>query len=102
VGRYRIFQQTLSRVVHDNPNVSRSTRERMFAAIRQLDDRPNTLAQALASGHSNAFGVVSFDTTLCGPATILLGIEKAARRAGYAVSIAPELVVRASTAARRI
>jgi len=83
-----VSQQTVSRVVHDNPNVSRSTRERVCTAIRQLDYRPNTLAQALASGHSNTFGVVSFDTTLYGPATILLGIEKAARRAGYAVSIA--------------
>ena len=32
--------------------------------------------------------MVSFDTTLYGPATILLGIEQAARRAGYAISIA--------------
>ena len=47
-------------------------------------------------------GVGGFDTTRYGPATILLGIEKAARRADHAVSIAPELVVRAGTAARRI
>ena len=84
----KVSQQTVSRVVHDNPNVSARTRERVFAAIRQLDYRPNFLAQALASGHSNTLGVVSFDTTLYGPATILLGIEQAARRAGYAISIA--------------
>ena len=84
----RVSQQTVSRVVHDNPNVSRDTRERVFAAIRQLDYRPNILAQALATGHSRTLGVVSFNTTLFGPATTLLGIEKAAYGAGYGVSIA--------------
>ena len=82
-----VSHQTVSRVLHESPNVSRETRERVLAAIRQLDYRPNPVAQALATGRSKTLGVVSFDTTLYGPASTLLGIERAAHDAGYAVSI---------------
>ena len=83
-----VSYQTVSRVLHDSPNVRPVTRERVLAAIRQLDYRPNIMAQALVTGHSRTLGVVSFDTTLYGPASTLLGIEQAAHGAGYAVSIA--------------
>ncbi len=82
-----VSNQTVSRVLHDSPHVRADTRERVLAAIRQLDYRPNSMAQALASGRSRTLGVVSFDTTLYGPASTLLGIEQAAHDAGYAVSI---------------
>lgn len=84
----QVSYQTVSRVLHDSPNVHRDTRERVLTAIRQLDYRPNLMAQALVTGHSRALGVVSFDTTLYGPASTLLGIEQAAHGTGYAVNIA--------------
>jgi DNA-binding LacI/PurR family transcriptional regulator len=83
----RVSLQTVSRVLHDSPNVRGETRERVLTAIRQLDYRPNSVAQALVTGRSKTLGVVSFDTTLYGPASTLLGIEQAAHDAGYAVSI---------------
>ncbi len=82
-----VSYQTVSRVLHDSPHVSGETRERVRAAIHQLDYRPNSVAQALVTGRSKTLGVVSFDTTLYGPASTLLGIEQAAHDAGYAVSI---------------
>ncbi len=82
-----VSHQTVSRVLHDSPHVRGDTRERVLAAIRQLDYRPNSMAQALATGRSKTLGVVSFDTTLYGPASTLLGIEQAAHDAGYAVTI---------------
>ncbi|WP_224364696.1 LacI family DNA-binding transcriptional regulator [Hyalangium versicolor] len=84
----RVSHQTVSRVLHDSPNVRGDTRKRVLEAIRQLDYRPNPVAQALVTGRSMAIGVVSFDTALFGPASTLLGIEEAAHDAGYAVSIA--------------
>lgn len=83
-----VSYQTVSRVLHDSPQVRRETRDRVLAAIRKLDYRPNLLAQALVTGRSMTLGVVSFDTTLYGPASTLLGIEEAAHAAGYAVGIA--------------
>jgi DNA-binding LacI/PurR family transcriptional regulator len=83
----RVSYQTVSRVLHDSPHVRGETRERVLAAMRQLDYRPNSAAQALVTGRSKTLGVVSFDTALYGPASTLLGIEQAAHDAGYAVSV---------------
>jgi DNA-binding LacI/PurR family transcriptional regulator len=83
-----VSYQTVSRVLHDSPNVHQETRERVLAAIRQLDYRPNSMARALVTGRSKTLGVVSFDTTLYGPASTLFGIQQAAHDVGYAVSIA--------------
>jgi DNA-binding LacI/PurR family transcriptional regulator len=82
-----VSYQTVSRVLHDSPSVHEETRERVLAAIRQLDYRPNSMARALVTGRSKTLGVVSFDTTLYGPASTLFGIQQAAHDAGYAVSI---------------
>jgi DNA-binding LacI/PurR family transcriptional regulator len=83
-----VSYQTVSRVLHDSPHVRRETRERVLDAIRQLDYTPSSVAQALVTGRSRTLGVVSFDTTLFGPASTLLGVEEAAHDAGYGVSIA--------------
>lgn len=82
-----VSHQTVSRVLHDNPNVRGETRERVLAAIRQLNYRPNSMARALVTGRSKTLGVVSSDTTFYGPASTLFGIERAAQDAGYAVSV---------------
>jgi len=83
-----VSHQTVSRVLNDSPHVKEQTRDRVLAAIRELDYRPNSAARALVTRHSKTLGVVSFDTTLYGPASMLYGIEQAARNAGYFVSIA--------------
>ncbi|MBN2341835.1 MAG: LacI family DNA-binding transcriptional regulator [Deltaproteobacteria bacterium] len=82
-----VSHQTVSRVLRDSPHVRESTRERVLAAINQLNYRPNSMAKALVTGRSRTLGVVSFDTVLFGPASTLFGIERAAHDEGYAVSI---------------
>ena len=79
--------QTVSRVINDSPHVSAATRLRVEDAMRKLEYRPNPVARALVTGRSRTLGVVSFDTTLFGPASTLFGIERAAHDAGYFVSI---------------
>ena len=79
--------QTVSRVINDSPHVRAATRERVQDAMRKLEYRPNPVARALVTGRSRTLGVVSFDTTLYGPASTLFGIERAAHDAGYFVSI---------------
>jgi DNA-binding LacI/PurR family transcriptional regulator len=83
-----VSQQTVSRVLNDSPHVRPDTRERVREAIRKLEYRPNRLARALVTGRSRTLGVLSFDTTLYGPASTLFAIERAAHEAGYFVSIA--------------
>ncbi|MBF9069026.1 LacI family DNA-binding transcriptional regulator [Streptacidiphilus sp. NEAU-YB345] len=83
-----VSHQTVSRVLNDRPNVRPATRERVLAAVRELDYRPNAAARMLVTRRSQTLGVISFDSTLYGPAQMLHGIEQAARGAGYFVSIA--------------
>jgi DNA-binding LacI/PurR family transcriptional regulator len=82
-----VSNQTVSRVLNGSGNVRQDTRERVLRAMRKLDYRPNSLARALVTGRSWTLGVVSFDTTLYGPASTLFGIERAAHSQGYFVSI---------------
>jgi LacI family transcriptional regulator len=83
-----VSHQTVSRVLNNHPNVREVTRQRVLQAVTQLNFRPNALARGLAGGRSRLIGVVSFDTILYGPAATLLGLERAARSAGYGISIA--------------
>ena len=40
-----VSHQTVSRVLNDSPHVRLDTRQRVLAAIRQLDYRPSSMAQ---------------------------------------------------------
>src|SRR3954453_15580709 len=75
--------QTVSRVINGSPQVRPATRKRVLSAMGELDSRPTPAARALVPGRSRTLGVVSFDTTLYGPASTLYAIERAAHDAGY-------------------
>src|SRR3954451_19483543 len=79
--------QTVSRVINGSQAVRPAPRERVLEAMAQLEYRPNPVARALVTGRSRTLGVVSFDTTLYGPASTLFGIERAGDDADYFVSI---------------
>lgn len=83
-----VSHQTVSRVLNGHPSVSAATRERVRAAVKELDYRRNLAARALVTRRSRLLGVISYDTTLYGPASTLHGIQRAARGAGYFVSVA--------------
>lgn len=84
VGRLAgVSHQTVSRVINGSRHVAPATRDRVLWASRELDYRPNSVARALVTGRSNTLGVVTFDTTLYGPAATLYGVERAAHEAGY-------------------
>src|SRR4051794_18659076 len=82
-----VSHQTVSRVLNDPGSVRPATRERVLESVRELGYRPNPVARALVTGRSRTLGVVSFDTTLYGPASTLFAIERAAHAAEYFVSI---------------
>lgn len=56
--------------------------------MRQLDYHRNSPARALVTSRSDTLGLITFDTTLFGPSSMVYSIERAAREAGYFVSIA--------------
>jgi LacI family transcriptional regulator len=73
---------TVSRVLNDSTRVSDKTREKVLAAMRELDYRPNTVAQSLASNRSNCVGVLVSE--VYGPifGSLLAGIEDELSQAG--------------------
>ncbi|MCX4744712.1 LacI family DNA-binding transcriptional regulator [Kitasatospora sp. NBC_01287] len=81
-----VSHQTVSRVLSDHPNVRESTRTRVREVIAELDYRPNQAARALVTKRSRTLGVVAANTTLYGPASILAGLEHAARDKGYLIA----------------
>jgi DNA-binding LacI/PurR family transcriptional regulator len=83
-----VSHQTVSRVLNDHAKVRPETRERVLEAMRQLDYQPNSAARSLVTRRSRTLGIITFDSTLFGPASMVYGIEHAARGAGYFVSIA--------------
>ncbi|WP_333738772.1 LacI family DNA-binding transcriptional regulator [Streptomyces sp. IBSBF 2806] len=82
-----VSYQTVSRVINDHPSVKAATRERVLAAVDELGFRRNATAFALARGRSRAVTVLTAETTHYGHASILQGIEEAARAASYSVGI---------------
>src|SRR5213080_1661659 len=82
-----VSHQTVSRVLNNHPNVREATRQRVQRAIEQLDYRPNQLARGLVTRRSGRLGVICLESRLFGPTSSLLGIERAACEAGYAVTV---------------
>ncbi|MEV4404351.1 LacI family DNA-binding transcriptional regulator [Actinoplanes sp. NPDC049598] len=83
-----VSHQTVSRVLNNHPNVRQETRLRVLEAMQSLNYRRNLAARTLVTRQSDTLGIIGFETTLFGPASMLYAIESAARDAGYMVSIA--------------
>jgi len=82
-----VSQKTVSRVFNGERYVSAEVRQRVLEAAEELGYRLNNAARALASGRTRTIGVVALGTALYGPASLLIGIERAARDAGYALRV---------------
>jgi DNA-binding LacI/PurR family transcriptional regulator len=86
-ARAGVSHQTVSRVVNGHPSVAPRTRERVEQAIAELGYRPNIAARALVTGSTRTIGLVTVKINQYGPAQTMIGLEKAARAAGYSVSV---------------
>lgn len=82
-----VSHQTVSRVLNNHPNVREETRARVLAAIAELGYRPNRAAKALVTGRSQTIGVVTLNSTLYGPASLLAAIASASTDSGFALSV---------------
>ena len=82
-----VSHQTVSRVLNEHPNVRPLTREKVLDAIRELAYRPNAAARTLVTRRTHTLGVITADTMLYGPTSMLYGFERAAHDT-YFVSVA--------------
>jgi LacI family transcriptional regulator len=78
---------TVSRVMNNSGKVTAKTRQKVLDAIEELDYRPNSMAQSLASRRSNSVGILIPE--LHGPffGIMLSSVERELREAGKRVVI---------------
>ncbi len=53
-----VSRSTVSRVINNDPHVSRKTRARVLAAVQKLNYHPNVAARGLAAGRTRILGLV--------------------------------------------
>ena len=78
-----VSRQTVSRVINNRPDVAHETRTRVQDVIRDLNYRPNAVAQSLSRQKSYLLGVVSAGLKYIGPSVTLKGIVDQAESLGY-------------------
>ena len=78
---------TVSRALNNTSYVHPETKARILAAVKELSYQPNVLAQGLRQGKRHTIGVVVPRLHLTVFAEITQGIERAARKLGYAILI---------------
>ena len=76
----------VSRVLNNAPaakSIPKATQERILAAAKQLNYRPNVLARSLRRGHSMTVGVLLPEVSEGYATLVLAGVEQALLQAGY-------------------
>ena len=78
-----VSHQTVSRVINQSADVTPETRERVEAAIMELDYRPSAIARSMARGETRTLACISPNLTDYTFASIIEGAELEARNQGY-------------------
>lgn len=82
-ARAGVSHQTVSRVLNDFEGIRPGTKDRVLAAIADLGYRRNVAARSLATGRSQAVGVLVPNTPDFGPTSSFYAVERALRDAGF-------------------
>ncbi len=80
-----VSTKTVSRVVNNQGEIRKETRERVQVAIEQLGYRPNVLARSLIHQRTNTLGVVAWGIDYFGPSRTVVGIEQQAHQLDYSL-----------------
>jgi DNA-binding LacI/PurR family transcriptional regulator len=81
-----VSHQTVSRVLNHSVSIRDVTRDRVLAAMAELQYRPSAAARALSTSRSKTIGVLASTRANYGPARSIQAIEQAARERGYFVT----------------
>jgi len=76
---------TVSKVLHDHPDISDETRERVLRRVKELDYQPNVLARSLVTGRSFLVGLIVPDLIHPFFAEVAKGVSIAIREKGYSL-----------------
>src|SRR5271156_4758562 len=79
----RVSVFTVSAVVNNKSHVGKKLRERVEAAIRELNYRPNLIARSLAKQRTHTIGMIVPDIATPFFPMVVRGAEDAAQKQGY-------------------
>lgn len=82
-----VSHQTVTRYLQGFEGIRPETRERVAAALAELDYQPNAAARLLRSRRNNRIGVLADLIDKSGPSRILTGATDLARQRGYVLDI---------------
>lgn len=82
-----IAHSTVSRAIHDDPRISRETKQRVLEAVARLGYRPNAAARGLVSRRMQAIGLVIPGVADMFYGRIVDGVDRAAYEAGFGLSL---------------
>lgn len=95
-----VSHQTVSRVLNDHASIRDDTKDRVLAAMQELNYQPNRAARELVTSRSRTIGVLAALRGAYGSSFTITAIESAARSAGYwASAVNVEGTIPASIAA---
>lgn len=83
-----VSHQTVTRYLNSFEGIRPATREKVQAALEELNYRPNGAARWLRSRQSNRIGILAHRMELSGPGRIVAGATMAARSRGFVLDIA--------------
>ncbi len=82
-----ISPSTVSRALHDHPDISDKTKRKVMDAAEEFGYQPNPIAQSLKRQRSNTIGVIVPEIRHNFFATVISGIEEVAYEAGYIIMV---------------
>ena len=82
-----VAHSTVSRAIHDDPRISRETKQRVLEAVTRLGYRPNAAARGLVSRRIHAVGLVIPGVADMFYGRIVDGVDRAAYEAGFGLSL---------------
>jgi len=80
-----VHSSTVSRVINDNPNISKNTAKKVLSAIKKLDYTPNALARSLKTKKIQTLGMLIPDIANPFFAGLARGVEDTANQHGFNV-----------------
>lgn len=82
-----VSPSTVSRALHDHPDISEATKKRVVAAAEKYHYQPNLIAQSLQKKSSSTIGVIVPEIRHHFFSTVISGIEEVAYEAGYIIMV---------------
>ena len=82
-----VSASTVSRALHDHPDISDETKRRVQEMADRYEYRPNQIAKSLQNRRSNIIGVVVPEIRHDFFSSAISGIEEVAYEAGYAIMV---------------